>query len=519
MKYPYLLLCFLLPYLSSGQTTWSNSTANILYTHCTSCHHDGGIAPFSLMTFTDALQNSSDIEDVILSNEMPPWPPDAQYSRFAHERLLTSQERTDILDWISQGALSGDTTLAPIAPTYSGIAEISNPDLVSKMPTYTVNTATDLYRCFVIPSGIGVNQYITQIEALPGDRSIVHHILVFEDSSSTPAQLDAADPGPGYTNFGGTGSNTSKLIGVWVPGQTSTPLPAGMGIKLTANTNIIIQIHYPGGTIGKTDSTEIRFKLTTTPLREISIDPPLNHFQLDNGPLFIPANTTKTFTAHYQVPIDISVLAVGPHMHNIGRSITSFGVTPSQDTIPFIHIPHWDFHWQGTYSFRRVLHIPAGTILYSSAFYDNTSANHHNPNIPPQDVFLGEATTDEMMLVYFAYTYYLPGDENIIQDSTILTSTDEVLFDDIVSTPQLYAPYPNPSKDYTNIHFLLAKKETVKISIYDINGKMVWIENNLAEKNAGYHTVMVPLNGFANGLYTISLETENYKRTKKLLVE
>ena len=169
MKYPYLLLCFLLPYLSSGQTTWSNSTANILYTHCTSCHHDGGIAPFSLMSFTDALQNSSDIEDVILSNEMPPWPPDAQYSRFAHERLLTSQERTDILDWISQGALSGDTTLAPIAPTYSGIAEISNPDLVSKMPTYTVNTATDLYRCFVIPSGIGVNQYITQIEALPGD--------------------------------------------------------------------------------------------------------------------------------------------------------------------------------------------------------------------------------------------------------------------------------------------------------------------------------------------------------------
>ena len=124
-----------------------------------------------------------------------------------------------------------------------------------------------------------------------------------------------------------------------------------------------------------------------------------------------------------------------------------------------------------------------------------------------------------MMLVYFAYTYYFPGDENIIQDSTILTSTDEVLFDDIVSTPQLYAPYPNPSKDYTNIHFLLAKKETVKISIYDINGKMVWIENNLAEKNAGYHSVMVPLNGFANGLYTISLETENYKRTKKLLVE
>jgi hypothetical protein len=514
-----LLIIFFIPLFSSAQTTWTNSVANILYTHCTTCHHDGGIAPFSLMTFTEAFQNGADIEDVILSGEMPPWPPDPQYSRYAHERLLTQQERSAILDWVAQGAQSGDTTLAPPAPVYNGPAEIPSPDLISQMPNYTVNTVNDLYRCFVMPSGLASDQYIMEIEAVPGDRSIVHHILIFEDSTSTPAQLDAADPGPGYTNFGGTGSNASKLIGIWVPGQQVSRMPAGMGIKLSANTNIVIQVHYPGGTLGKTDSTQIRFKLTPTPLREISINPPLNHFQLDNGPLFIPANTTRTFNALFIVPFDLSVLAVGPHMHNIGRSITSFGITPSQDTIPFIHIPEWDFHWQGTYSFQRVLRIPAGTTLYSSAFYDNTNANPHNPNNPPQNVALGEATTDEMMLVYFAYTLYQTGDENIIQDSSILLSNDEILYNDIVNTAQLYDPYPNPANESTNIQFLLPERSISNIIIRDLQGKIIWSDQHEGSRHAGYHYLTIPLSNFSRGLYTISLETDQYIKTKKILVE
>lgn len=514
-----ILLLLALPCISHAQTTWSNSVANILYSRCTSCHHNGGIAPFSLMTYSDANSNSGDIEDVILSGEMPPWPPDSQFARYAHERLLTIQERNDILDWVTQGALSGDTSLAPAAPIYTGLGEIQNPDLISRMPTFAVNTVNDLYRCFVIPSGITTDQYITELEALPGNRSIVHHILIYEDTSSVPAQLDASDPGPGYTNFGGTGSFASKLIGIWVPGQQVSRLPAGMGIKLSANTNIVIQVHYPGGTTGQSDSTEIRFKLTGTPLREISINPPLNHYQLDNGPLFIPANTTKTFTAQYTLPVDVSVLAVGPHMHLIGKSITSYGVTPTQDTIPFIHIPHWDFHWQGTYSFQKVLHVPAGTTLYSSAFYDNTTANLHNPNNPPQNVSLGESTTDEMMLVYFAYTAYQPGDENIIQDSTIILSNQEIAFTDIVSTVQLYSPSPNPASNRTSIKFLLPYKTKAHLSITDIQGKVLWLDKQNNERGAGYHTVEVSLSDFGRGIYTVTLSGPDFIKSKKLILD
>jgi hypothetical protein len=57
--------------------------------------------------------------------------------------------------------------------------------------------------------------------------------------------------------------------------------------------------------------------------------------------------------------------------------------------------------------------IPAGTVVKAEAFYDNTENNEENPNSPPEDVWVGEETTDEMMIIFFSYTIYFPGDEDI----------------------------------------------------------------------------------------------------------
>ena len=131
-------------------TTWSEHVAPILYAHCTSCHNAAGIAPFSLMSYADAYDNANDIADAVADRTMPPWPPDPTYSGFAHQRVLSQSDRDRIADWLTDGAPEGDTALAPDPPVYSGLAELQNPDLVSRMTPYMVNTSTDLYRCFVI---------------------------------------------------------------------------------------------------------------------------------------------------------------------------------------------------------------------------------------------------------------------------------------------------------------------------------------------------------------------------------
>ena len=502
---------------SNGQVTWSADVASIIYSNCSKCHNSYGIAPFTLLSYQDAYQNGSDIKDQVINRTMPPWPPDPNYNHLAHERILTQQQITAISDWVDNGMLRGDSTLEPAPPVFNNISEIANPDHIAQAPIYSVNTSSDLYRCFVIPTNFLTDNYIKALEAIPGDRSIVHHILIYSDTSSIPTTLDAADPGPGYTNFGGTGSIYSKLIGAWVPGQSVYYSPNGMGIRLPANTNIIMQIHYPGGTLGKTDSTKLLLKTTTTPQREIFIESPLNHYQLDNGPLIIPANTIRTFNAHYVIPApyDLSIMSVGPHMHLVGKSISSYGVTPTNDTIPFIDIPNWDFHWQGNFSFQRVVHLPAGTTIYSEATYDNTTANPNNPNSPPQLVHLGEATTDEMMLVYFSYTYYLPGDENIILDSTLITTNVVDIHSSKISTAQLYEPYPNPVSHQLQFQYYLPESAMINISILDAEGKL--IKNEIANGQSGLSTTKLDVSNYAAGIYFITLKTGDTIRVKKFL--
>ena len=135
---------------SYGQADWSTKVASIIYSKCSSCHNLNGIAPFSLMSYTDAVDNATDILDAVQDHSMPPWPPDPAYSRLAHERVLSTQEIASIADWVNNGTLRGDSTVEPSAPVFSTTGEISSPDLILNAPVYNVNTVEDLYRCFVV---------------------------------------------------------------------------------------------------------------------------------------------------------------------------------------------------------------------------------------------------------------------------------------------------------------------------------------------------------------------------------
>ena len=437
-------LCFLLHFIGLSSfffsnfnlhtlnaQTWSEDVAPILYKHCTTCHHPGGIGLFSLRKYDQAAQNALAIEYMVSQGLMPPWPPDTAFQHHVGERVLTASEKNTILAWVTAGAPRGDSIYAPPAPEYIFNSEIPDYDLELQIPTYTVNTPLlDMYRCFVLDPQLLQNTYITAMEVIPGNRELVHHVIAYYDTSAIPLQLDANDPGPGYTNYGGTGSPFSQALNGYVPGATAYFSPVGTGYLIPAGAKLVLQIHYPAGIANEVDSTRIRLKLSTGPLRQVFTDAALNHYQLDNGPLFIPANTTPTFYASYFVTGNVSVLGAFPHMHNIGKSIKTWAnAVGTNDTIPFVDIPEWDFHWQGNYMFPEIKKVEAGSTLRSEAYYDNTTNNDHNPNNPPLDVYLGDFTDDEMMLVYFTWMVYQNGDENIIVDRRIKANGATALCD------------------------------------------------------------------------------------------
>ncbi len=452
--------------------TWTDGIACIIYSHCTSCHRPQGIAPFSLMSYNDVYANRLSIAASVQAKSMPPFTPSQEKQKYAHANTLSQHEIDEIVEWVDNFAPLGNANDVPPEPVYSSQYELQNPDKIIKIPSYTVNTAHDLYRCFVIPLQNNQSEYITQIELVPNNREIVHHAVLYVDTSSTPLTLDAQDPDPGYNSFGGTGSSESVLKWIYTPGQGMYSFPTGMGTEITPQTYAVIQMHYPGGTYGQVDSSEIRIKYSSQMVRNLQTIPIFLHSNLSSGPLVIPPNQIKTITEQLTTPFSSTITSVLPHMHLLGKSMDCFAVSPLGDTTVLFDIPDWDFHWQGLHQFQKPIMIPANSTLYASATYDNTANNPDNPNSPPQTVYAGEATADEMFVIVVNATVYMPGDTNIIIDTashfTHDASSCEITDVELSSPPELLV-YPNPTRDFIRI-----KNSAVEhYKIYNLQSKLI----------------------------------------------
>ncbi len=531
MKKLLLLTCSLLSISTIQAQTpkWSTDVAPILYNNCASCHRPSGIGPFELMTYQDAVNKAGAISSAVQTGYMPPWPPDPNFSRLAHERLLSQKEIQTIKDWAANGTPQGDPNLAPPPPTFSKDGDLTGtPDLVTQIPTFTSTAnAADVYQCFVVPSNQSIDQYITAFEAIPGNRDIVHHVLVYADTSGVCAQLDANHPGPGYVSFGGPGTNDAIMLGGWVPGTQPMSFPNGFGVQIPKNADIVIQIHYPAGSQGQIDSTKIKFYLTSaSSTRNVRIDPVMNHFgaafcQMQPSTLNIPANQTQLYKQTSSVlsllPTDATILGVAPHMHLIGRSINCYAVKGS-DTTKFIDIPKWDFSWQGFYLFRKLKRLEKGNTIHSEAFYDNTTNNPYNPSNPPKQVTAGDATTDEMMITYLIWTQYQTGDENIYIDTSTpvgIKSQNLTAYDN----QQMFTPYPNPTSKELFVKYYLKKADKVSISLIDIQGRIVKKFTRDEQTAAGYHATPYSVTDLPDGNYILQLRTTHNKFTEKVIIQ
>ncbi len=468
------------------QVTWSGQIACIIYSHCTPCHHTSGIAPFSLESYDDAYRYRYGIEPVIARRDMPPWPPANGYGDLAGARVLTDEEIGLFRQWVEEGALKGDPDEAPDPPTFTTLLEIPDPDFSVRLPAFEIPDARelDLYRCFVIPTSETEDRFITGIEIVPGNRSVVHHVILFQDTTGTAEAMDAADPALGYTCFGGIGTNDASMVSGWVPGASAYFTPENMGIFLPKGATLVAQIHYPEGSVGQVDSTLINLQFSNrNDLRPIVNLPALNHFSGIDRPLFIPANTRQTFKeTFFPVPFDVIVTGIAPHAHLICESMKAFATTPQGETIPLIDIPHWNFEWQGFYRFKKPVVIPAFSTLHGVATYNNTTSNPHLPGDVPVDVSVGEATTDEMMVFFLSFSIYQAGDEHLILDTASHQShhqdcqVDELILPvrNIGHQARLTVA-PNPAQNYLHVTLEGSTSENQRLELTDLWGRKIQV--------------------------------------------
>ncbi|HXI12707.1 MAG TPA: ascorbate-dependent monooxygenase [Thermoanaerobaculia bacterium] len=400
--------------------TFSNEISRIFQANCQNCHHPGDVAPFSLMTYRDALPWLNAIRHVTATRQMPPWKPSPGCGDFEQTRTLSEEQIDTIGTWIANGAPEGDRTKLPKPLEFDDGWSLGQPDLVLKLQEpYTPPPRGDIYRCFPLPTNLTNEQFVSAIDIRPGDRESVHHVIAYIDTTGQvdssgkvikPFQselLDAKDPGPGYTSFGGPGFDItnfqSATLGGWAPGARPVLLPEGVAMSLPGNARVVLQIHYhPHHGKPLPDKTEIGLYLSKKPPAKV-----LNMIPIINTSFVIPAGVKEhRVNATWPIPVftPIHLVSVAPHMHLLGKTMKVEAAKPDGTKECLINIEDWDFNWQGQYQFKTPVALPAGSRLSLSATYDNSESNPRNPNRPPKTVRWGEGTTDEMCLAFIGFT-------------------------------------------------------------------------------------------------------------------
>jgi peroxiredoxin len=364
-----------------GEVSYAGDVARVIHQKCQSCHRPGQVAPFSLLTYDDARKHAAMIQEVVDSRRMPPWHADPRYGRFANDRSLSAHDRAVLLAWVEQGTPLGDPKLLRAPEKFPEGWTIGKPDLVIEIPkNYTVPAQGVVdYVHFRVPTGFTEDRWIQAAEAQPGDRSVVHHIVLYVDDHK-----------------GGKRSPVeSAHLCAYAPGDMPSVYPSGTAKRIPAGSDLIFQLHYtPNGRV-RTDRSRVGFIFARDPVTREAHTVGI----AEENFLIPPRNENVPVSSSLTLDHDVRLLSFMPHMHLRGKDFKYTITRPGKTPEVMLSIPAYDFGWQSYYTLAEPLNLPKGTKIDCLAHFDNSEKNPYNPD-PSKLVRWGDQTFEEMMIGY-----------------------------------------------------------------------------------------------------------------------
>ncbi len=407
----------------TGKVTYTRNIAPILDANCVSCHRDGGIAPFALQTYEQSQRRAGMLAFVTKKRRMPPWSADPGHGSFRDERRL-SKHQIGLLDrWSKAGAPRGQAAdRLPAPKVFASGWPLGKPDLELKMrQSFEVPAkGADIYRYFVIPSGMTQDRVITAMDFRPGDATVVHHSIFYMDYSGRARRLDARDPRPGFRVFGTENFMATEGvegIGGWAPGADPFKLPAGLGMRIPGGGDIVLEIHYHLTGKQTTDRSTLALYFAKKPVKRY-----VEGLVLRTEDLSIPAGERNYVRRiSMDVPAAFDLINISPHMHYLAREVHVELILPSGKKRSLIKISDWDFRWQNVYTYRQPIRVPKGSRLVAHYRFDNSDTNPANPSDPPRRVGFGPQTTDEMCELYLTIVPVRAADQPKLLRASLLS--------------------------------------------------------------------------------------------------
>jgi hypothetical protein len=400
-----------------AELTYNRDIAPIIEAQCGECHSEGGIGPFRLDDYASFSAMAEVSLAAIDEGTMPPWLPSRDCREYEDERLMPSQDISDLRKWVEIGK--------PEGPLVTAESVVESPQTVVFEPTHTATISNaytpnadepDDYRCFILDLDFDEDTFMSASTVIPDSKALVHHVLVYAvGPEQLPGVLAANETqeGEGYTCFGAPfptdganilGSGLPTLVGAWVPGSKPTTTPENAAVQIKQGSKIVMQIHYNMlAAEPAADLTAFQMKLSNEEPELLAKTRPLVIFSLDIEGGEPAANHKHIYPNYTGRTIQIST--VGAHMHLLGSRHKTTILREDGNEECLLDIPRWDFNWQQFYQFpnKGVVEVKPGEAIGLECEYDNSAANQpvvNGEQLEPRDVSWGDGSLDEMCMVY-----------------------------------------------------------------------------------------------------------------------
>jgi hypothetical protein len=255
------------------------------------------------------------------------------------------------------------------------------------------------YQYFITPTNFKEDVWVQAAEARPGNRGVVHHIIVSYRDPKSKQRATGQGIGDGF------------VVGT-APGDMPLILPPGVARKIPAGSDLIWQLHYsPNGKAAR-DRSQVGLVFYK------GKEPPKRFAQtlgILNTSFAIPAGASKhPVESEWVTPRDMLLLSFMPHMHLRGRDFEYRAEYPDGRKEILLSIPRYDFNWQTMYRVSAPLHLPKGTKIHCFAHFDNSTANPANPDAT-KEVTWGDQTWEEMMIGWIDFVWEQPEADAVLE--------------------------------------------------------------------------------------------------------
>ena len=369
--------------------SYTDDIVPILQDNCVSCHHDGGIAPWSMSSHVMVQGWSKMMREVVLTRRMPPGQIDPHVGKpIADVVGLSAAEKQQLVHWIDAGAPMESGASDPLAaltfdnPRYS----LGEPDMVFKVPAQSI-PATGIidYRYIPVELNLDKDVWVRAIEFIPGDRQVLHHVIAY-----------LASPADKTVRGRMTGSARGDSVGGFAPGRQPDAFRDDSGRLITKGSNLLLQMHYTTSGKATVDETEVGLYLYDEPPTYIMAGGVAGQRRF-----LIPAHAKEhQLQGEQLIERDAFLYSMTPHMHFRGKYMNYTAVYPDGRSEMLLSVPKYNFNWQFSYELQEPLFLPAGTRLVAKGAMDNSDRNPFNPD-PTKPVHFGLQTKHEM---FFGFT-------------------------------------------------------------------------------------------------------------------